>query len=227
MGLHPGQQVVQGRHRVQDVRPLVEHHALGSLGHGGVRDLRSRRGPFPGQPVQHLGRPYDRDVSGLTQPEDLLLHLRQALEVDLHRQVPPGDHDREGLPPCGLDDQLRKVADRFGGLDLGHECRQSGASLRVLLEKPDVGSMLHERVADDVGVGCDEFEVLAVLDRERVQVEVAVRKVESLGRPEDPPLGRVRVTRSSTAPSSVRSTVVAIRPSSNVTVAPTRSMGRT
>jgi hypothetical protein len=48
------------------------------------------------QLIEHLGGPDDWHVSGLAQPQDLLLHLREALVAAFHGEIAAGDHDSGG-----------------------------------------------------------------------------------------------------------------------------------
>jgi len=57
MGLHPLEDVIEHAHGGDDVRPLVEHDACGSMAHGRVSDLSTRSDSMFGEGLEHLGRP--------------------------------------------------------------------------------------------------------------------------------------------------------------------------
>jgi hypothetical protein len=114
--LHAPQDVVQRAHRVQDVRALVEHHALGAPAHRRVGDLGARGHAGLGQRLQHLGGPDHRHVRGLAGPQDLLLHLGHALVAALHGEVAARDHHaggRAGPSPPAASGQVLEAAPRL------------------------------------------------------------------------------------------------------------------
>jgi hypothetical protein len=78
MGLHPPQNVVKHLDRMDNMWALIEHHALGSVPHGGVRDFGASRHSFLGERLEHLSGPDDRHVGGFADPQDLLLHFGKA-----------------------------------------------------------------------------------------------------------------------------------------------------
>ena len=78
--LHAREDVVERRRwRSTIVRALVQHHAFGALAHRRVGDLRARGLAGLRERLEHLGGPDDGHVGGLAQPQDLLLHLGEAL----------------------------------------------------------------------------------------------------------------------------------------------------
>jgi len=56
MAVHPAEDVVENFDRPNDVRALVQHHALGAVGHGSVGDFGPRRHPLFGERFEHLMR---------------------------------------------------------------------------------------------------------------------------------------------------------------------------
>jgi hypothetical protein len=140
---------------LDDVRALVQHHRLGAHGHRGIGHLAPRRQALLDQLLEHLRRPDHRDVRRLAQPHQLFLHLGQALEADLDREIAARDHHRHGLPAGGGDDDRRQCGDRARGLDLGHERHVPPVGRpdrrHCRLQAFDVGGVLHEAEADEVG----------------------------------------------------------------------------
>jgi hypothetical protein len=92
-------------------------------------------------------------MGGLHQPHDLLLHLGQAPEAGLDREIATGDRHRRRLPAGGADDDRRQVAQGLRGLDPG----DNGELAAVLplpfgecfLQPLDVAGTLHEAVTDE------------------------------------------------------------------------------
>ena len=84
MRLHPQQHIIQQLHGLHDEGALVQHDAFRSVGHDYIRHLGAGRHPALRQALKHLGRPDDRDVCSLTQPEELLLHFGDAFVAKLH-----------------------------------------------------------------------------------------------------------------------------------------------
>jgi hypothetical protein len=163
--------------------PFVQHHALGPLGHRHVRHLGTGVAALAHERVEYVRRPDHGYVRGLAQPEDLLLHLREAAEADLDAEVAAGDHHGERLRAGALDDDLGQPAHREVGLDLGRDRgRPRRAARELLLQARDVAGALHERVADDVGLACDRVEVGEVLRGQRVDREGRAGEVEALVR---------------------------------------------
>jgi hypothetical protein len=58
--------------------------------------------------------------------------------------------------------------------------RRSEARIELAPQRLEVGFVLHERVADEIGVGNDDVEVGAILVGEGRQAEVGPREVEAL-----------------------------------------------
>ena len=105
--LHSLQNAVEDPNGFGHVGALIEHHTLRALRHRCVGDLGARGHPVPGQALEHLRRPDDRGVSGLANPEDLLLHLGETLVADLEGEIAARDHDADGMSPGGLEQQPR------------------------------------------------------------------------------------------------------------------------
>ena len=62
-------------------------------------------------------------MSGLAQPQDLLLHLGETFEADLHGKVTRSQHHRHRWPTQGVEQQLGERPERRGVLDLEHDGR--------------------------------------------------------------------------------------------------------
>jgi hypothetical protein len=132
--LHPLENIVEYAHRLMDVRPLVEHYALGAVSHGSIGDFRTRRRTLLGQIFEHLGRPDCRAVRSLADPENLLLCLGQALVATFDRQIPSRNHHSDAFMPHRGEQQrgqTRKAALRF---NLEHN---PGPSVSVCVELLD------------------------------------------------------------------------------------------
>ena len=104
MRLHSQQNVGERGDGLQDVRALVEHHALGALSHCRIGDLGARRLAPLGQVLQHLGGPDDRQVCCLGQPQDLLLQTEKDLQ-DLEFVAQHAD-----LPQRGFSSAMRTIS---------------------------------------------------------------------------------------------------------------------
>src|SRR5271157_1935651 len=87
MTFHPPEDVVESPQCLDDVRPLVEHHAFSTYPCGCICDLRPGGHAFLGQRLEDLGRPDDGNVCGFTHPQDFFLNLRQSLIATFHRQI--------------------------------------------------------------------------------------------------------------------------------------------
>ena len=90
--LHAREHALEKAYRVDDARPLVQHHAFGTTAHGGIGDLGPRRRARLRHLLQYLRRPDHRHVRRLAQPQDLLLQFGEALVADLDRKIATGDH---------------------------------------------------------------------------------------------------------------------------------------
>src|SRR3989338_1600550 len=64
MVLHPAHHAVQHVQRMEDKRPLVEHHAFGAFRHRGIGDLGARRDVLLDHAFEHLRRPDHRRIRG-------------------------------------------------------------------------------------------------------------------------------------------------------------------
>ncbi len=60
---------------------FVEHDALGTVSHRGIRDFSPGGHPFLGQRFQNLRRPDHRHMGRLTNPEYFFSHFRQSLST--------------------------------------------------------------------------------------------------------------------------------------------------
>jgi hypothetical protein len=90
VGFHAAEHVVENADGVQHVRPLVEHHALGALGHRGIGHLGAGVAALADERVENVRSPDDRRVCGFAEPEDLLLDLCQPAEANLDGEVAAG-----------------------------------------------------------------------------------------------------------------------------------------
>ena len=191
VGVHAGEQAAQEVHGLDDVRPLVEHHALGPAAHDGVADLGARRGAALGQTLQHLCGPDHRHVRGLAQPQDLLLDLGQAFEAELHGEVAAGDHHAHGRGAQAGEQDARQVHEGRTVLDLEHDAQVAGAeAMQPLLEQQHVLRAAQEGERDHVGELHHLGQVLEVLLGERGEVERRVGQIDALFRTQLGPRGR-------------------------------------
>jgi hypothetical protein len=191
MRLHPAQDVVEDAHGVGQMRALVEHHALGPLAHRRVGDLGARRRPGLGEFLEDLGGPDDRDVPRLAHPQDLLLHLGEALVPAFHGEVPAGDHDADRRVVHGREKQARQPVEPRPGLDLEDDAEMLGPEPPELrLQGAHVLGPVHERETDHVGMTRDDGEILDVLRREAGKRQRTVRQIDPFVSPELAPVGR-------------------------------------
>jgi hypothetical protein len=168
--LHPLQDVVQRLDCLEDVRTLVQHHALGARGQ-----------PSLCQRFKHLRGPDHRHVRGFRQPQDLLLHLGEPLPAHLHRQVTAGDHHAELPAAHAGQEQIGQALEGSAVLDLQHDPQVAGVEPgQMLLEQLDVPHPPHEGQADHVGVPGDEVQVLLIFLGQHGLLERAVRQVDAL-----------------------------------------------
>jgi hypothetical protein len=131
MGLHARQDVIERAQRRDDEwRPLVQHHALSSVTHGSVGNLGPRRKALPRKRVQNLSRPDHRDVSGLADPQDLLLNFGQPFEAALDGQIAPRDHDPRTWQFHRRHQDVGQLLKPAPGLDLEDDRRRTHAQLR-------------------------------------------------------------------------------------------------
>jgi hypothetical protein len=121
VALHAEQHVVEQVERLGDVRPLVQHHALGPLGQDDVRHLGARRQALRHQLFENLGGPDDRHAGRLAQPQQLFLDVGQAPEAELDCQVAAREHHRRRGAAGRAHDDVGQVAHRALGLDLQRE----------------------------------------------------------------------------------------------------------
>lgn len=167
------------------IGPLVQHHAFGARRHGGVGHLAARGNAVLDEAFQDLRRPHDRHARRLTDPEDLLLHLRQTFEADLGGEIAARDHDAERASAACCGDQVRQVAHRRGPLDLGDKAKRPDAApvaCERILEQLDVARPADEGIADHVGAFDDRGEIRLVLCRQRRETEGGVGQVDALFR---------------------------------------------
>src|SRR5262249_44732117 len=75
MVLHAMENVIKSDDRFNNVRSLVEHHALSPLTHCCISNFRARGLIFLSQGLEHLRRPDHRHMGGLADPKHLLLHF--------------------------------------------------------------------------------------------------------------------------------------------------------
>ncbi len=90
---HASENIVEHDDGIVDMGSFVEHDALGPLAHRCISNFCSRRLAGASKLVEDFSCPDDREVGGLTEPEDLFLYFGKALVTDLDGQVSPGDHD--------------------------------------------------------------------------------------------------------------------------------------
>ncbi len=133
---HPQQDVGQGCDGFYDVRPFIEHDALGPFAHGGVGNFSSRREALFDQVFKDLGRPNDRHVGSFADPHDFFLKFCQAPIADFNGQVTAGNHDAEGLLRCGLNDDFRQVVDGLLIFDFGYQGNLAVSLTAALLKFP-------------------------------------------------------------------------------------------
>ena len=181
--LHPGQDRVQRLDRIDDVRALVEHHALGAFGHRGVSDLGSGWLPGAGERVEDLRGPDDRYMGGFAGPQNLLLDLGESFEAHFDGEVAAGDHDAEPATAHRGEQQFGEVLECGDVLDLQHDPDVTGVALRQFcLELLDVSGSTDERQIDHVGVPGDEVEVAQVLLGEGVEAQIGVGDIDAFAR---------------------------------------------
>ena len=145
MTRHTTQDVVKDDDGRVDVRPFVQHHALGALGHGRVRNLGSRGLAGAGQVVEDLGRPDHGQMSRLAQPQDLLLKLGEPLVPRLHGQVTAGDHHAHARRPHGVQQNLGQAGEGRLGLDLQNQATALRADpTEILLHGVHIALMAEE-----------------------------------------------------------------------------------
>lgn len=63
---HAREDIIERRDGLRHIRPLVQHHAVGTLRHGGVCDFSARGNADFRQRLEHLRRPDHRYVRGLS-----------------------------------------------------------------------------------------------------------------------------------------------------------------
>ena len=166
-----------GRDRVW---AFVEHDALGALPHGGVGDFRAGRNAFFGETFENLGRPDDRNVGGLADPENLFLNFRETLIAALDGQIAAGNHDSEGTRAHGRENQLGQILEAFARFDLQNQSEMLAVQLFQTIEKlADVGFGAHEGIANEIRVLDDEFQRLQVLGGERRNIDLRFRKIDA------------------------------------------------
>ena len=207
--------------------PFVQHHAFRALRRRRVGHFGAAGHAVAHELVQHLGRPDDRRARRLAQPEDLLLHFGQPGEADLDREVAARDHHRG-----------RMVRQRLAGSAWGRLRTASGVSIfstigcggsaaparrQMVLQQLDVLDPLHERKADEVGIGGDEIEVAEILGVSGGRSSSVVGKLSPLSGLAAPLFRERRKSRFRASSSSIGVTRADALPSSTNTSAPTSS----
>ena len=120
-------------HRLDDVRALVEHHALGALAHRRVGDLGARGQPGLGQRLEHLRRP---DRPACAPPRRATGSPPAPRPGARSRTPPPGRRARSSRPAARpamrRKQQLRQVLEAAAGLDLQDDAEVLRAELAQL-----------------------------------------------------------------------------------------------
>ena len=186
MPVHPAQDVREAANRLLRVGSLVEHDALGALAHRRVGDLGPGRHAALGHRLENLRGPDHRHVGRLAQPQQLLLHLREALEAQLDAQVAARDHHRGRAAPQGVDDERGQRAHRQARLHLEHQRGRRPLAQRGdgVVQCVDLFGALHEREADGVGDAERVGEGGEVLGGRHRQVDLGLGEVDALLQPQ-------------------------------------------
>lgn len=182
MSPHAGEDVIEGADGFSDVWALVQHDALGALSHGGVGDFGARGDAFLGEYVEHLSGPDDRQVGGFADPENFFLHFSQSLVAAFDGEVAAGDHDAKATDLHGFQEYRGQVFEGLAGLDFQNDGQRFGVDCaKMLMQLADIARCAHERVAKDVGMGGDEFEVFDIVCGKCRHGDAGAWKVDALG----------------------------------------------
>ena len=149
--------------------------------HRRVGDLGTRRLTGAGQLVEDLGGPYNRQVCGFAQPEDLLLHFGEAFVASLHGQVSAGDHDSDKRRPHRVKQDLGQMSEGGCRFDLQDEPKVLGSnSSEVRVYLVDVVLVAQKRHGHHVGVCRRDFEQRKVGVAHGSGSEIRVGQVDTL-----------------------------------------------
>ena len=120
-------------------------------------------------------------MRGLAQPQDLLLHFRESLEPQLHRQVAARHHDPDRRRTQACQQHARQVLEGLAVLDLQHDPELPGPEpVQVVFQAGHVGGAAHEGQRHDVREADHRFQVGDVLVRERGERELRLREIDAL-----------------------------------------------
>lgn len=120
-------------------------------------------------------------MSSFRNPQDLLLHLSQALETHLDRKIAPSDHHATRRPLHRVQEHVRQVLEPSSRFDLEHDARPARAqALEVLQQQFYVARAIDERQLDHIRVLGDEFEILEVLDGQALEAKLTIGEVDPL-----------------------------------------------
>jgi hypothetical protein len=181
--IHTAEKAVEQRYCLDDRRALVQHHAFRPGGHRRIGHLSTRWNTFLDHVLQHLGRPDAGHGRRLADPENLLLHFRQAFETNFCGEITTGDHNAEGAALPGACNQRRKIGECQRLLDLRDQSQGTvglAAAGEHGIEKVDILRSADKRVADQVGTVDHGLKIYLVLCGQRRQAERGVGKVHAL-----------------------------------------------
>ena len=127
MSLHAGENVRKNTNSRDEVGSFIQHDAFGALTHGGIRNFRPRGHAFLRKSFQNLCGPNHRNVSGLADPKNLLLDLRQTLIATFDRKITTGNHNAKGTRSHGGENEVRQIVETLAGFNLENQAEMLAA----------------------------------------------------------------------------------------------------
>ncbi len=181
MGLHAAKDVVENTDRGDDVRSLVEHHALGALTHRSVCDFGARRDSRLRERFEDLRRPDHRHVRGLADPQDFFLNFGEALVAALDCEIAARDHYADSAAAHGRQQQCGQLVKALACFDLENDAEVFPTEIcEAGLQLAHVGALANKGVANDIRILDHERKGLEIVLRERRDAELALRYVDAL-----------------------------------------------